>query len=285
MRTLVLALVCSGLVAGSAAAAPITQGALSANIDNTNGAISNVSFGGTEFYRQGTFVSDFGYQVGTNTGTFQRNTAGGSLGTGPVTVTAMNATTVVVTGASNGVAFTRTYSAVPGLDVLRTAVTLTNTTSGTITNFRAFEAFDPDQGIPSTFSTLNDVFPLVGIPVSQASVGSGLTVVAGGLGGITGFLNNLGIFSGGDLNSFFGGPLDPNGASGDIGFAFGFQQTLAPGQTVGYTFDQAFGTTPQNAQNAFVSAQQVPEPATLAAFGAMAAVGFGYTRRRKAVAA
>ncbi len=290
MRWLYVSALVVALSANTASAGPIlTNGTLSVEIRADSGAIHNAALGGVEFYRQGAFVSDFGFQNGTNTATFSINTTNGGSGTA-VTVSPAGGTpsSVVVTGVYTGgganIAFTRTYSLVPGQNVLRTTTTFTNNGANS-TTLRTFDTADPDQGIPSTFSTDNDIYLLGGFNVGRATaasgVNSGYTVVFGP-GGVLGFGNTfgLGISNGAQLNTFFTSPFDPNGANADIGFAFGRQLTLAPGASGTVDFLQAFGTTRPNAENAFLASQVVPEPTSMVVFGLMGVAGFGYVRRR-----
>lgn len=289
-----LALVAVALLATAQSARAdilLSQGPLSVTIRSDNGAINNVLFSGAEFYRQGTFVSDFGFQVGTNTGTFSRNTANGVTGT-PVTVagTTTAVVTGIVPGTAGNVAFTRTYSLVPGLNVLRTTTTLTNNGVASAT-IRAFDTADPDQGngppLNQGFSTVNDVYSLGGFLVGRSTANgpSPFTVVFGP-DGVTGFGGGsspfvLEIGNGPELNTFFSTPFDPNGANQDIGFGFGREVTLAAGGSSTIVFDQAFGTTQANAENAFLAAQAVPEPTTMVLFGLCAVAGGGFAWRRR----
>ena len=273
-----------------AKAAFLTNGALTVNIRDDNGAIGSANRGG-EFYASGTFVSDFGFQVGTNTGTFVVNNAFGSE---------MIASTVVgtpsqitVTGTYQGVNFTRVYEIVGGTDVLRTTTTLTNTTAAAV-NLRYFDTADPDQG---GFETFNDVFSLVTgagtANVAEARGSDNRTVVAGTLDSQArvGFMvdGSLGIGSGSQLNNFFSNPInDPNGGFSDIGFAVALETLLGAGGTRTYVYDQSFGLTSDEARGDFAAANTtvVPAPpgAVLAVIGAFGLIG-GRSFRRRTVAA
>jgi hypothetical protein len=289
MRRGLLCLALAGLLAPSSRAdVVLTQGLLQATVQSSNGALSQVSYNGTEFYRNGLFVSDFGFQVGTNTGTFRVNDAYGRVG---VPVTVSGTTTPTVTGTFNGVNFSRVYSLVAGTDVLRTSTSLTNTTGSAIT-IRLFDTFDPDQGTSLGLgaSTVNDVYGLAGQTVARSTVSTGLSVVYGNVvpgPGVLGFGGGtspfgLGISDGNSLNTFFTSPFDPNGASSDIGFAVAREFTLAAGASVSFRFDQAFGTTQANAEAALLAAAApVPEPATIATFGLMAVGGLAARRRMR----
>jgi hypothetical protein len=221
---------------------------------------------GGEFYRLGFFVSDFGFQMGTNTATFALNTTNG-LEQIASTVTS-NATAITVTGTYSGIAITRVYTLVAGTDVLRTTTTLTNTTGGAV-DLRYFDTADPDHG--GTSSTTNDVYNLpTGAGNARVAQAIGFfdnrTVIAGTLDsqGVVGFLDGasggLGIQSGANLNAFFSNPIDPNGTLQDVGFAVALGTNIAAGASRTFVYDQSFGLTRNEAQLDFEIAN-VPRPA------------------------
>jgi len=173
------------LGASSAQALTLDNGSLKLTINDGNGAINSVLFGGSEFYRQGTYVSNFGFQNGTDTSTFASNDAYGSAAV-PVTVTGGSGSASVkgtFTGGGANISFSRVYSLVPGLNVIRTITTFAN--KGADTTLSAFDTFDPDQGLDkgSGFGTSNDVLTLAtneGLAkVGQATESGGLSVVIG----------------------------------------------------------------------------------------------------------
>jgi len=269
----------------SAAAFSLTNGNLTVNVGD-NGAISSLVFAGFEFYREGTFVADFGLQVGTNTASFRLNTINGAAGmAGSSTNPTWNGTYANGGETAN---ISRTFSIVTGLDVLAVTTTITNTSTGALT-FRSFDTFDPDQGVSAGggFDTQNDVFSLAGLSVARATqlAGSaaGLSVVMGP-GGPLGFhgFAGLEINTGSELNTFFLGPEDPNGAVSDIGFAIARELVLAPGATGSWTFFQAFGRTVGSAEAGF-TAVAAPEPTSLLLLGGgLVAAGRRLRRRRAA---
>ena len=276
------------LGASPAKALTLTNGSLNVGINDSNGAINSLVFGGSEFYNRGFPVADYGFQNGTNASTFTSN--GFSTSGQPVTVTGGSGSANVAgtyTGGGANISFNRVYSLVSGLNVLRTATTFVN--KGADTTLSAFDTFDPDQS-PST-STRNDVRSLTtgagSAKIGEAvSFSSALTVIIGSLNpsATVGFGPNLSISDGAGLNSLFSSPSDPNGALGDISLDIGIRQFLTAGSSFSYTFDQAFGTSATNAQNAFVAANSgtstaIPTPALLPGLIAM---GVNVLRKRKA---
>lgn len=246
------ALVLTFLLAASLPAAVITSGALSVGIIDGNGAINNVSFMGNEYYRNGMFVSDFGFQVGTDVSSFALNT---TLGANPLgaSVISSTPTTVTVAGVYFESGFTRFYQVIGG-NTLEITTMLTNT-SGSSLLLRHFGSYDPDQGTTGGVgaSTYNDVN---GLAASAQSLNL-FHVVLGSLdpAAVVGFIpGSLGIFGGAQLNSHFAGPLDPNGAFSDIGFAIGKELNLAPGETFSFTYTHVFSTIPEPATYVFVGA-------------------------------
>jgi hypothetical protein len=281
------------MLASPAWGATITNGTLTVDIRTDNGAIDLVRFpgpSGSDFYNPGLPVSNFGLQVGSNTGTFSLNTVTGGTGI-PVSVSS-TPTSVTVTGTFNGVNFSRVYTLVPGLNVLRATTTYSNPGASAV-SLSSFDTFDPDQGVGQGAgnATTNDVLNLPtgsgNATVAQASsTGTPpLTVVAGEVipGTTAGFGAGtspfgLGIFNGSQLNQFFSTPFDPNGTTADIGFAVGNQFTVGAGQSLTLNFDQAFGLNPTDAQQQFELAN--PEPTSMVVFGAIAVGGVFYGWRR-----
>ena len=289
MRTVQLAVVCVGLMvvaAGQVQAGVISNGSLTVDIRNDNGAINQVLFGGADFFNPGSSVSDFGFQVGTNTGTFRINRTNGSTGQA-VSVSPSNVVTGNYNAGGANVNFARSYSLVSGLDVLRITTNFQNL-GGDLT-LSYFDTFDPDQGVNFAlgFGTFNDVFSLGGGTVGQARISSGLTVIAGSVDSRVTVAsgNPFNIGSGSALNDFFASSFDGNDSFADSGTHIGIRTFLGSGQTTSYTYDLAFGLSPLTAQEAFIQANSiapVPEPASLAVFGIGACIaGFGAARRRR----
>ncbi|MFN6566065.1 PEP-CTERM sorting domain-containing protein [Dendronalium sp. ChiSLP03b] len=283
----------------TAQAAVISNGELSVEIRNDNGAINSLLFGRKEFYRKGTFVSDFGFQVGSDTSTFVLNSALKNIGQ-PVTVSKNN-NSVSVTGrytqGGSAIDFTRTYSLVPNHNVLRITTNFINSGADTLLSY--FDTFDPDQGIAQRngYGTYNDVFSIAtgnGIAkVGQATDISKLSVVIASLDPdvtvASGFPFKIG--DGKTLNNFFNSPFDGNGSYVDNGTHIGLRKLLTAGNSFSFTFDQGFGNTSIKAQQEFlavngggtpvggeVGGKPVPEPLTI--FGSVTAVGFGIMFRK-----
>ncbi|MDW8243042.1 MAG: hypothetical protein RMJ88_07500 [Thermogemmata sp.] len=284
---------------------PITNGNITVNVSGTSGAIQSLTFGGTEYYNRGTVYSHYGFQVVGNSASFAMAFASGGIDVG-LNITSVTSAgaggPVTVTGAYQGISFTRVYSFVPGYDVLRITTTFTNPGNSPIA-IHYFDTYDPDQGVDLVqgFSTYNDVLVLSGMNVAQSSANAsgspGYTVIWGGPSHTVGFLNGiLGIFAATDLSNFLTNPLDPNGALADIGMGIVYTLSLSPGQSLTIRYDQAFGRTPQAAQNAFQGANQqggpgngggggpgqdvIPEPTSIALWSLLGLVGLGLRRSR-----
>lgn len=261
---------------GSAQAIILSNGSLTVDIRNDNGAIDSILFGGSDFYNSGTAVSDFGLQNDTNTSTFVLNDTNGLNGQ-PVTVIGTSSSVTVTGTYTKGGAninFNRTYSLVSGQNVLRTATVFTN--SGPNTTLSYFDSFDPDQGIDKGLGakTFNDVFNLATgagtAKVGQASISTGLTVVIGSVNPnvkvtvASGehFLG-YGIGSGSELNNLFlfsDVAGDGNGTFEDMGTFIGIRESLTAGSTRSFVYDQAYGTSVSDAQAAFKAANLSAAP-------------------------
>jgi cysteine-rich repeat protein len=237
----------------------LTNGSLTVDIRSGNGAIDSVTFGGANFYDQGTHVSDWGLQSGTDTSSFRlNNTYGGT--DQPVSVTSSPGTVTVsgtFTAGGNNLAFSRSYTLVAGFNVLRITTEFVNNGGDMTVSY--FDTFDPDQGYPLGFGfgTFNDVFTLGSAKVGQAYASNDLTVVMGSqdpaVTVAAGF--PFSIWDGATLNSFFSAPFDGNGAFDDSGLHIGFRFILPAGGSRTVIYDQAYGTTHSAAQTAFTGAQ------------------------------
>lgn len=253
--------------ASSAQAAVITFGDLTVTVRDDNGAIGSLVFGGREYYREGTFVSDFGFQIGADTSTFALNDASGGNSLG-ASVVSSTATTATVEGTFAGNTFTRFYEVSEG--TLSITTSLTNAGSVPL-QLRHFGTYDPDQGIGGGlgFDTLNDI---VGSSATATAL-DGARVTVGSTDAATrvGFLGfSLGIASGSDLNAFMTNPIDdPDGGPNDIGFAIAKEQLLTIGGQFTFNYTHTFDTA------------AVPEPATMLLFGAgLATLGVARRNRR-----
>lgn len=267
---------------------PLTNGSLTVDIRTDNGAIDTVLFGGTDYFNPGIPVSDFGLQNGTNTSTFVVNTTDG-ITMQPVSVSGVNVVTGTFTGGGANVSFARSYSLVPGLNVLRVATGFTN--HGSPLTLSYFDAFDPDQGTNLGLGppTYNDVFGLAGGRVGQARInGGGLqhTVIAGSLDPRVTVASGNPFFirDGNTLNNFFAAPFDGNDTFADEGTHIGLRTSLGSGQSTSFTYDLAFGLTPADAQFAFTQANAVPEPSTVIIWSLLGglSVALAWRRKRKA---
>jgi hypothetical protein len=273
----------------------LTNGDLQVTVRSSDGTIQAIfplaNPPASNFYDPGFPVANFGFQVGTSTGTFAFNSRAGITNI-PVTVTPGAGTATVAGTYSPGggvsVPFSRTLSLVPGLNVLQTTSTITNAGASAVT-IRFFENYDPDQGIGqgAGFDTINTVKSLAGIQVSEATGPTRpLTAVLGAAGDIAAFGSGtspfgLEVSNGTLLNQVFGTPFQPVGLDADIGFANGLEFTLAPGASASFTFFHAFGLTAAEAEAQFLAAlpTAVPEPTTLALFGLGVLGVCGFRRR------
>ena len=247
----------------SASAATLSNGALSVTIRDTNGAISAVSFGGSNFYSAGTAVSDYGFQNGTSTGTFSLATTSGFV-LGPVAITSVTPVGSSVrvvgryTGGGASIDLVRTYSLVPGQNVLRVDLELNNAGASPV-SLRWYDTFDPDQGssLGRGFDTFNDVLEIApGQLVGQATDTGGLSVVMGSTspGSLVASGGPFQIDSGSLVNAFFTSPVDGGGVRSDQGLHVGGAANLAPGVTTTLVYHQAYGLTAEAARLAFVAA-------------------------------
>ena len=247
----------------------IVDGAMSVTIDSTSGAIYGATYGGHEFFRIGTFVSDWGLQIGTDITTFQSNTANSVAGI-PVTITGSTASGNYTAGGAN-VAVSRYYQAVAGRETLRITNTFVNNGVAPVT-LRYFDTLDPDQSnsIDSSNSTANDVLTVGGRPAAQATITATpqLTCLLAGIG-IAPVLSAGGSYfsinSGATLNSVFTAPADDNGVVSDNGLDLVTERTIPVGGT--WTFDVllSFGSSVAAAQANLMASYPPPAAITLAA--------------------
>ncbi len=241
---------------------PLTNDSLTVDIREVNGAIDTVLFGGSDFFNPGSPISDFGLQNGTDTSTFVLNTTTG-LNQQPVSVTSTDGEIIVTGTYTEGgadVDFTRTYSLVEGLNVLKVETEFVNNGSDLTLNY--FDTFDPDQGIDqgTGFGTFNDVLPLpiaLGpVTVGQATESNGLTVAIGSLDAeitvASGSPFNIG--DGFTLNDFLASPFDGDGTFDDQGTHIGVQLELEAGESESFEYFQAYGETIEEAQEQLILA-------------------------------
>ena len=273
-------------LATSASASVVTQGPLTVDIRNDNAAIDAVTLNGNDFFNPGDPNSDFGLQLGTDGSTFRLNTTDSTadnIGFGAVT----NSGGVISSTANylGLVAVTRSYSIIPGVNVLRIDTSLT---AGILNNIRIFDTFDPDQGSGSF--TFNDVFSLGGGTVLEASGNGNTDTVVAGFIPVGGFSGGFGLSIGNstELNNLFAnGGADPNGAFADIGYAIADEFDLDPGQSATNTQLHAFGDSSAEARNDFLAALSiistpsgvVPEPTSIIVWGLLGTVGLKRRRR------
>ncbi len=262
----------------AAHSATLTNGTLTVDIRDDNGAIDGVSFGGTDYFNPGTAVSDWGFQTGNDTATFVVNDTSGAVGQ-TVTVTPSSVVSGLYTEGGATVAFARAYSIIAGTNTLQIDMSYLNL--GPTITLRQFETFDPDQGTPLGLGspTRNDVFSLAGNQVAQARIegASSHTVVLGSSSAsytvASGF--PFEIDGGTALNDFFTSPFDGDDALADSGMHIGFERELASGESASYTTYLAFGVDPSSARASYLSS--VPEPSS----GLLGAIGVCALVRRR----
>ena len=262
-----------------AQAGVLTNGTLTVTL-RSNGAIDSAVFGKANFFKNGgQDISDFGLQNGTDISTFLVNDTNGGSQLSLVEA-GFSYSGSHSWGSNADFDYLRSYSLIAGLNALQVTTTITNRGLASFT-VSHFDTFDPDQGYgallgppsPDAFKTYNDVFDLAGGRVGQASIdrnGSHLTVLVGSFDSRAVIASGapLQIGDGTDLNGFFQAPADANGLLDDEGTHIGFRQLLGVNQSTTFTYILAFGANPNDAQQAFTLAS-VPEPGSLAVFGAM----------------
>ncbi len=258
----------------------LTDGAMSVMVDGASAAIFGATYGGHEFFRYGTFVSDWGLQVGTDTTSFRVNTANSVAGI-PITLTGNAASGSYTAGGAN-VAVTRSYQAVTGAESLRITNTFVNNGAAAVT-LRYFDTFDPDQSysVDSTYTTGNDVLPVGGRPAAQATITAApqLTCLLTGTG-IAPVLSAGGSYfqinSGTTLNSIFSAPADDNGLVSDTGLHLIAERIIPAGGTWTFQVLLSFGASAASAQSNLMLSYPPPVATTLAATGV---TGTGATLR------
>ena len=270
------------LISSTTNAGVISSGDLSVTIRDDNGAIDTVVYQGGDYFNPGSPVSDFGFQNGGDTGTFVLNNTSGGSGQ-PVSVVG-NMVSGTFTGGGANLSFTRTYSLVTGLSVLRVTTSFIN--NGSSISLSYFDTFDPDQGTSygngDSSSTYNDVLSVGAYSVAQASLAAGgdlRTVLIGSddTRSIVGTASDLGISNGSELNTFLSSPGDGGGVKADVGMSIGLAATLSGGETTSFTYYMAFGENTTVAQNNFVAA--IPEPSSILLMGLVGGAGL-FMRRR-----
>ncbi len=280
-------------VAQSSAIISLSNGDLTVDISEVNGAIDLYQFTDengvtSDYFNLGAPVSDYGFQIGTDTSTFAyANTSdaisGGMIITSVTSVGTGVQVSGVYTGAGTSVSFNRVYSLVAGQDNLKVTTTLTNEAAAN--SVRMFDTFDPDQGsgLGVGTQTYNDVYNVSGHTLASAyidSSGYNHTAILYAEDGQSPVLAAGGPFqinNGSALNSFFDAPVDGEGTYADMGIHIGFEEFLETGESVEFTYFLATAETIEAVVDDVGTT--VPEPTTtgLAAAGLL---GLLVRRRR-----
>lgn len=261
----------------------LSNGPLTVETNDSTGTVHDITFNGTHFFEYNP-IADFGFQ-GKNNPTLELNQSNAATDYFDLSMSGLS-----YSGTYDNVldiAFTRTYSLVPGQNVLRVETSFTNN-SADAADFSYFDIYDPDPGATSAaddVATINDRFILDSVEVGQASLASGLSVLIGSYDSraVVGSGNPTG-----NWTSFFSsGNPDADGAlSAANRLQIGLQTTLASGAMTSFTYDLAFGTSVSGTQNEFIEANvaTVPEPTSLALYGLgtlCCGIGAAYKRRMK----
>lgn len=221
---------------------------------NTDGSFitgdTGIRYNGTEFVALGTPVASF--TVGYNGATYTNNIANDVSQITGITIQNLSSGSLkgvrIVGMAGSNVKVERIVMFNQDDDFVTIATRLTNLSGSILANVASLENLDPDQ---MNFSTSNDVVlgnkfvrataPSNGLTIGLGSQDSRSVVSAEGF-------DNRNPFD--IINS----PVDPNGASGDIGIAqaFNFGSLAAAGQVAGIAI-MAFGTTAAAADAVFTA--------------------------------
>lgn len=235
----------------------LAQSNVTVTIANTAARIASLRFRSNELFRVGTFVSDWGLQISSNSSTFMRNpNAEGAVNQIPMTLLNAGERNASFAGtyttAFGSVAVTRDFSLAQRSDVLRTATTFRNNGTGSIM-VRYFETFDVDlnQGGSNVFSTANDRYLIANTPAiytgRSALTNQGMVMAMGTTepGALVSASSSsyFAITSSGELNTFFNtGGGDSQGLLADAAIDIGKEFILIPGGSAGFVFYQSLGT-------------------------------------------
>jgi hypothetical protein len=236
----------------------LDEGNLAVTITNFGGRISSLMFKGIELYQVGFFLSDWGLQTGTNSATFVVNQAdSGDIGQ-PMTLVTATTNSVAYTGTYTAgganVAVQRTYTLVPGVDVLDTRQTFTNLGTAAI-NLVTFDTFDPDWQLNGVdyYAMYAHRYTLsadgVSIQVGRGVMTNDGTTILVGTTDAAAVLaacetSYFGIQSSSNLNTLIStGGADSGGAVVDDSLDIARGLTLAPGAGASFEFYQSFASS------------------------------------------
>jgi len=234
----------------------LAAGGLSLTIDSNTGAISQILFGGRDWYNPGVPVSDYVFALG---GTVWHWYLQG--GSGTTRVCGSPSKLSVDNYAEVPIPVKRVYT-LNGDNAFIVKTSFTNTTESPLL-IEFAETFDPDQDwdLNESFDTKNRIVSIGGISATRATgVASTYTVIMGSpnvesvvdaSGPNGGYFR---IDSLPYLQNFLSNPHDAQDAQEDMGIHCGFRKTLDVGETYTFTMLQGFGVTIGSAESAFIAA-------------------------------
>ncbi|MGZ4974091.1 MAG: immunoglobulin domain-containing protein, partial [Limisphaerales bacterium] len=245
----------------------ISQNNTTVTIDNPSGRIYSVAFRGIELYRVGTYVSDWGLQTGTNSATFVRNENGSGSTGQPMIEVSSNSTSAAFTGTYTAgganIALTRSYTLLPGTDLMRVSQTFQNNGTNTLT-LRCFDTFDPDWSAGGIVSygmaasrytvTNNGVSIQIGRGILTNDSTTVLLATQDPAAVLAASATYFGILNSSSLNTLFAtGGTNSGGGIVDASLDIARQSVIAPGASVSFVYYHSIATSAVLAEAAVTS--------------------------------
>jgi hypothetical protein len=240
----------------------LSNGQLSLTINDNSGAISELLFGGSDWYNPGRPGAYFAIAFGDDFYLFTESQ------TTPEAKVCGSSSFISATYRELPLKVERRYTLASDANAFFVRTTIKNQTEDPVA-LRLAESFDPDQDIDQggDFLTLNRLRELAEIPVTQATgLDTTYTVIMGSptpgavveaAGGSNTDPPKVGYFlieTLQELDDFLDNPQNAEGRRGDLGIHCGITKTLAPAETFTFTMLQAFGLTVAAAEAAFLAA-------------------------------